>query len=291
MRKSSVYLPDSLKNRLGALAERTGVSEAELIRQAIEQRLGTAERSRPTAPPTPGRLVGIGVGPGPADLVTVRALDALRRADRVVAPCTSVDAVGRAEAIVRDAAPDIVVERLEFVMAPDHDARAAALAANCERIAGYLADGEEVAFITLGDPNLYSTVSTVVAGVVARRPTTEVETIAGITAFQALAMAGDIVLTDEQQTLVLVPANAPAEVIDAELAHPDRTVIVYKSGSRLSAVAHQLEAAGRLDQAVMGELIGMPGERVAPVADVRTLPASYLCAVVSPAPEGAGPVG
>ncbi len=290
MRKSSVYLPDNLKRRLAALAERTGVSEAELIREAIEQRLGAAERSRPADPAVPGRLVGVGVGPGPSDLVTVRALDALRRADRVVAPCTSIDAVGRAEAIVREAAPDVVVERLVFVMAPDHEARAAALGAVCDRITGWLDDGDEVAFITLGDPNLYSTVSTVVAGVMARRPTTEVDTIAGITAFQALAMAGDVVLTDEQQTLVLLPASAPGQVIDGELAHLDRTVVLYKGGGRLGAVADRLEAAGRLDEAVLGELIGMPGERVAPVADVRDRPASYLSAVVSPAPEGAGPV-
>jgi precorrin-2/cobalt-factor-2 C20-methyltransferase len=290
VRKTSVYLPDNLKSRLGTLAERTGVSEAELIREAIEQRLGGADRVKPADPPVPGRLVGIGVGPGPSDLVTIRALDALRRADRVVAPCTSIDAVGRAEAIVREAAPDVLVERMVFVMRPDHGARAAALADVCDRITAYLADGDEVAFITLGDPNLYSTVSSVAAGVLARRPATEIATVAGITAYQALAMAGEVVLTDEQQTLVLLPAGAPPEEIAAELARPDRTVILYKGGGRLAAVADQLEAAGRLDDAVMGELIGMPGERIAPVAEVRDRPASYLSAVISPAPEGAGPV-
>ena len=289
MRKTSVYLPDTLKRRLSALAERTGVSEAELIRESIEQRLAGAERSGPADPPVPGRLVGVGVGPGPSDLVTVRALDALRRADRVVAPCTSVDAVGRAEAIVRDAAPDVVVERMVFVMAPDHDARAAALAEVCERIVEHLGSGEEVAFITLGDPNLYSTVSSVVSGVVARRPETEVATVAGITAFQALAMEGPAMLADEQQSLVLVPASAAADDVAAELARPDRSVVLYKAGGRVASLADELESAGRLDGAVLGELIGMPGERVGPVAELRDRPSSYLSAVISPAPTGAGP--
>ncbi|MEM9134993.1 MAG: precorrin-2 C(20)-methyltransferase [Actinomycetota bacterium] len=299
MRKSSVYLPDNLKSRLSALAERTGVSEAELIREAIEARLaasgpepsanGSGGDGRRVGPSVAGRLVGVGVGPGPADLVTTRALDALRRADRVVAPCTSLEAIGRAEAIVREAAPDVVVERMVFVMRPDHDARAAALIDVCDRIAAYLEAGDEVAFITLGDPNTYSTVSSVVAGVLARRPHTTVETVAGIMAFQALAMAGDVVLTDEQQTLVLLPASAPPEQLDAELARGDRTVILYKGGGRIGAVAEQLEAADRLDGAVMGELIGMPGQRIARVADVRDRPASYLSAVISPAPEGIGP--
>ncbi|MEM7092593.1 MAG: precorrin-2 C(20)-methyltransferase [Actinomycetota bacterium] len=290
MRKTSVYLPENLKDRLGALAERTGTSEAELIREAIEQRLGADDRPRRVDPPVPGRLVGVGVGPGPADLVTTRAIEALRRADRVVAPCTAADAVGRAEAIVREAAPDVVVERMVFVMQPDHDARAAALAEVCDRIAAYLADGDEVAFITLGDPNLYSTVSSVVAGVLARRPATPIDTVAGVTAFQALAMAGGVVLTDEQQTLVLLPASAPPEVLHAELQRPDRTVILYKGGGRVAAVADALRDAGRLDDAVMGELLGMPGERVAPVAEVCDRPSSYLSTVIAPAPEGTGPV-
>ncbi len=291
MRKTSVYLPDSLKKRLAAFAEHNGVSEAELIREAIEQRLdGTQDERRPTDPPVPGRLVGVGVGPGPADLLTTRALAALRRADRVIAPCTSIEAIGRAEAIVREAAPDVAIERMVFVMQPDHDARSAALVDVCDRIAGYLEDGDEIAFITLGDPNIYSTVSSVVAGVVARRPETEVDTVAGIMAFQALAMAGEVVLTDEQQTLVLLPASAPSETIDAELAMPERTVILYKGGGRIAAVADQVESAGRLDDAVMGELIGMPGERIARVADIRDRPASYLSVVISPAPEGTGPV-
>ncbi len=295
MRKSSVYLPDNLKSRLSALAERTGVSEAELIREAIEARLveptttAAGGDGRRLDPPVAGRLVGVGVGPGPADLVTTRALDALRRADRVVAPCTSLEAIGRAEAIVREAAPDVVVERMVFVMRPDHDAREAALVDVCDRIAHYLEDGDEVAFITLGDPNTYSTVSSVVAGVLARRPLTTVETVAGIMAFQALAMAGEVVLTDEQQTLVLLPASAPPEQLTAELARTDRTVILYKGGGRIGAVADQLEAAGRLEGAVMGELIGMPGQRIAAVAEVRDRPASYLSAVISPAPDGIGP--
>ncbi|MEM7338805.1 MAG: precorrin-2 C(20)-methyltransferase [Actinomycetota bacterium] len=289
MRKTSVYLPDSLKNRLGALAERTGVSEAELIRDAIERRLAHDEPPQRTDPPIPGRLVGIGVGPGPSDLVTEQAISALRRADRVVAPCTSTEAVGRAEAIVRDAAPDVVVERMVFVMQPDHEARAAALAAVCDQVARYLEDGEEVAFITLGDPNVYSTVSSVVNGVLARRPATEVETVAGITAFQALASAGAVMLTDEQQTMVLLPATAPPEVIRAELADRTRTVILYKGGSRLPAIADHLEQAGRLDGAVLGELLGMPGERIGPMSGVRERPASYLSAVISPAPDGVGP--
>jgi len=288
VKKTSVYLPDSLKKRLSALAGETHSSEAELIREAIEERLAREANSQPAArdsvdPPVAGRLVGIGVGPGPSGMITVEALTALRRADRIVAPCTSAAAIGRAEAIVRQAAPDVVVERMVFVMEPDPAARAGALGVVCDAITKYLAAGDEVGFITLGDPNTYSTVSSVVTGVLARRPTTPVVTVAGIMAFQALASKAGVVLTDEQQSMVLLSAASEPEVVKRELADPNRTVMFYKGGGRIETVADYLEQAGRLDQAVIGELIGMDGERVAPLAQVRDQPASYLSAVIAPA--------
>ena len=121
MRKSSLYLTERMKAELGARAARTGRSEADLIREAIDLALATSAAGPPAGPPdppVPGRLVGVGVGPGEPDLLTVRAVTALRRADRVLAPTTAVDAVGRAEAIARDAVPGIVVERIAFSMAP-----------------------------------------------------------------------------------------------------------------------------------------------------------------------------
>jgi len=42
MRKTSVYLPDALKRRLAAAAEAGHRSEADLIREAIEQRVAAA---------------------------------------------------------------------------------------------------------------------------------------------------------------------------------------------------------------------------------------------------------
>ncbi|MEM8707225.1 MAG: SAM-dependent methyltransferase, partial [Actinomycetota bacterium] len=111
----------------------------------------------------------------------------------------------------------------------------------------------------------------------------------GIMAFQALAAEGGVVLTDEQQTIVLLPASIDPGTIEAELGRPERTVILYKGGARVGAIADQLEATGRLDDAVLGELVGMPGEQITDVASMRERPASYLSTIIAPAPEGAGP--
>jgi len=289
VRKTSVYLPDHLKRALALAAVGSGRSEAELVRAAIEAAVRPAAAGAPPSPrpdpPVPGRLVGVGVGPGDPDLVTVRAVVALRRADRVLAPATAVDAVGRAELIVRQAVPGVRIERVPFAMAPSRAERDRSILAAAETVAAYLDEGE-VAFVTLGDPLTYSTFSSVAAAVRSRRPTTVVEQVPGIMAFQELAARTGTTVTDESQRLVVRTALG-GEDVQADLGDPAATVVLYKGGRRLPDLADAASAAGRLDGAVAGELLGLPGERVGTLAELAADgPASYLATVIVPARNG-----
>lgn len=241
----------------------------------------------PTPPwPADGpALIGVGVGPGDPSLVTVRAVQVLDRADVVIAPTTSEASVGRAEAVVREAAPDATCERVVFVMEVDTDARLAALAAVVERVVAHLDAGSRVAFVTLGDPNVYSTFSSVAEGVAALRPAIPVTTVPGIMAFQELAARSGTVLVDGEEHLVLLPAHrevgAPAV---SALADPAAAVVIYKGGRHLAEVADGAALHDRLDRAVLGELLGLPGERLAPLAEVvaDARPVTYLSTVIVP---------
>lgn len=289
MRKSSLYLSDRLKAGLTARAEATGRSEAELIRDAIERTLAseTGAAVTPVERPVPGRLVGVGVGPGEADLLTLRAVNALRRADRVLAPSTAVDAVGRAEAIVRQVVPGLAVERVPFAMAASRAARDRSVDRAATAVVGHLQAGEEVAWITLGDPLVYSTFSAVAAGVVRRRPSTVVVSVPGVMAFQALAARTGTVITDERDRLVVRTA-LDGEDVEDDLADPGATVVIYKGGRRLPEIADSATRAGRATGAVVGELLGMPGERIGGLAQAAAHgPASYLATVIVPA-KGSG---
>jgi len=226
-------------------------------------------------------LIGVGVGPGDPELVTVQAVRVLREAARVLAPSTALDAVGRAESIVRQACPGVAVERLAFEMTVG-EARQAAVDVAADRVVACLDAGERVAFVTLGDPNVYSTFPTLAAAVRERRPATDVATVPGITAFQALASRSGTVLLAGTERLSLVTALDGPEALDAALDDPESVVVVYKGGRHLPAVAKRLADAGRLDGAVAGELLGLPGERVAPAAELATGPASYLVTVIVP---------
>jgi precorrin-2/cobalt-factor-2 C20-methyltransferase len=297
VRKSSLYLTDRTKAALAARAAETGRSEAELIRSALDTALaaraptpGAVDAGRADGP-IPGRLVGVGVGPGEADLLTLRAVTALRRADRILAPTTAIDAVGRAETVVRQAFPGVVIERIVFDMAPARADRDRSVEHAAEVVARHLAAGEEVAWITLGDPLTYSTFSAVARMVRRLRPGTQVEQVPGIMAFQALAARTGTVIAGER-TRITIRTALDGDDLRTDLCDPNTTLVIYKGGRRLPDLAaetarYRPATAGSGPHAavpVAGELIGLPGERIGPLADLAAAgPASYLATVIAPA--------
>jgi len=288
VRKTSVYLPEALKDELAELARRWQRSEAELLRLAVERLVrgaqvesapGPTARTRPVGP----ALIGVGVGPSDPGLVTERAVRALRDADTVFAASIGPEAIGRAEAIVRAAAPDVRVDRLVFAVAGTHDERAASITAAARTVVERLDAGEIVAFVTLGDPNVFSTFPAVARAVAVERPNVPVTTIPGVMAFQELAAQSHTVLVEDGEHLAVSVADSASDALAGLLADDSCTVVVYKGVGDLAAAAERLREHDRLDGAVVGEMLGLPGGRCAELGTVADQRASYLATLIVPA--------
>jgi precorrin-2/cobalt-factor-2 C20-methyltransferase len=230
------------------------------------------------------RLIGVGMGPGDPELVTVRAVRVLRTADRVFVPVLAAGDTGRAEATVRAHAGHERIERLVFALNERDDAarRERHWDAAGERVAAWLtaSGGGTAAFATIGDPNVYSTFTYLAQTVSSLVDGVAIETVPGITAMQALAAASGVTLAEGSERLTLLPlARGGLDGLRAALA-VDGSVVVYKAGRVLPGVAEVLKEAGR--DAVLGEHLGLPDERVCALSDVDGT-APYLSTVLVPA--------
>ncbi|MFJ2950149.1 precorrin-2 C(20)-methyltransferase [Streptomyces sp. NPDC087226] len=229
------------------------------------------------------RLIGVGVGPGDPELVTVKGVNALRAADVVVVPVMDSGERGRAEATVLHYVPAGNVVRVVFALneRTDRARREAAWDAAGERVAGLLREHGAVAFATIGDPNVYSTFTYLAQTIVELVPDTVVETVPGITAMQELAARSGAVLTEGTEPLTLVPVTAGAAVLKDALAGPG-TVVAYKFGRQAGEVAEALRETGRIQDAVWGSALGLPEESVRPADELDGEPLPYLSTLIAP---------
>ncbi|WP_326795206.1 precorrin-2 C(20)-methyltransferase [Streptomyces sp. NBC_01808] len=230
------------------------------------------------------RLVGVGVGPGDPELVTVKGAGALRTAAVVVVPVMEGGGTGRAEATVLHYVDEAKVVRVVFALNERSDAarREAAWDAAGARVAELLRAHRSVAFATLGDPNVYSTFTYLAATVTALLPDVRIESVPGITAMQDLAARGGAVLAEGTEPLTLVPVTAGTAVLKEALRGPG-TVVAYKFGRLAGEVAGALAETGRMEGAVWGSSLGMAEESVRPAAELGAEPLPYLSTLISPA--------
>lgn len=238
-----------------------------------------------------GSLTGVGVGPGDPDHLTLKALYAIRKADIVVSPSSEIDLEGRAENIVRQALPETTFKRIVFDMSPGEtgaQARKRGAISAAKELVGLLEQGNNISFITLGDPNVFSTFSLVASEVARLNANIKIRSVPGIMAFQEVASRTGVNLLDDTEKLFLVTAFEGTSDVEESLQHPNAAVVIYKGGRHIQAIKDTLCAHERIDGAVVGELLGLEGESILPLAEVTAPAISYLATVIAP-PKRTGP--
>lgn len=130
-------------------------------------------------------LYGVGLGPGDAGLVTVRGREILESAEKVYTP-------GRlSRTVATEYVPEDRIGDLDFPMTRDEETLREAWKEAASSIAPAARDGT-VAFVTLGDPNVYSTFGHLRRTLETFHPEVELEVIPGVSAVTAFTSALDV---------------------------------------------------------------------------------------------------
>ncbi|WP_030987919.1 precorrin-2 C(20)-methyltransferase [Streptomyces sp. NRRL S-1813] len=234
----------------------------------------------------PGRLYGVGLGPGDPSLMTVRAVQVIDRADVI-----AYHSARHGRSIARSiAAEHLRADHLEEALvypvtteSTDHPGgyRGALdefYESAAARLAAHLDAGRTVAVISEGDPLFYGSYQHMHKRLAHRYPT---EVIPGVTSISAAAARLGKPLAEADEVLTILPGTLPEEELTARLASTD-TAVVMKLGRTFPAVRRAMERSGRLPEAHYVERATMPGERTQKLTDIDAETVPYFSVTVVP---------
>ncbi|WP_219107593.1 precorrin-2 C(20)-methyltransferase [Austwickia sp. TVS 96-490-7B] len=232
----------------------------------------------------PGRLWGVGVGPGDPELVTVKAARLIAEAD-VVAFHSGPSGRSGARAI---AAPYLRGDQVEELMiypvttgTTDHPggyygAIEEFYDAWAHRIGEHLDAGRDVVVLAEGDPMFYGSYMYLHDRLAARCEATVVPGVTGIAGSTAALAKG---LCRHEDVVTILPGTLPVPELARRLADTDAAVVM-KLGRTFPGVVEALRQAGRLDDAWYVEFASRQAQRVAPVREVDPAGVPYMSMVV-----------
>jgi precorrin-2/cobalt-factor-2 C20-methyltransferase len=219
------------------------------------------------------KLWGVGVGPGAPDLMTLRSIAVLRAADVLVLPRSSDWGESMAWKI---AEPNVgAVEKQErlfltFPMSKDPERLKPAWEKAFVEIGRRLQAHSTVAFVTEGDPSLYSTFVYLREEAPARWPGIEIEVVPAVSSVLAVPAVAGLSLADGQERIAILPATYGTDDLDAVLRAFD-TIVLMKIGPEMPRIIAALERHGLLDRAVYVAKATMREQRI--VRDLRSVEA------------------
>lgn len=227
-----------------------------------------------------GNFYGIGVGPGDPELMTVKAARILAETEVVIAPKTEKkDGSVALDIAKRYINPKAEIIYQTFIMKKGFADYPDGWQENARQIMSYLQKGKTVAFLTLGDPMLYSTYIYVYR--LLKEQGTNIATVPGINSFAAIAANAGRPLVEGDDILTIIPATAPEEKIAGALANADNAVLM-KVYHNFSAVVDMLKKADMDKDAVMISRCGMSDEEI--IDDIfsrRQEPVNYLSTILA----------
>ena len=233
-----------------------------------------------------GRLIGVGLGPGDPDLVTLKALKALRAAP-VIAYFAKAGRQGHARGIAATHLPGGQAEEaLAYPVTTeipfDGPAYVAALRGFYEesamRLATHLESGRDVALLCEGDPLFYGSFMHLYERLRGRFAS---QVIPGVSGMSGAWSASGLSMTWGDDSLSVLAGTLPLQALTERLARAEAAVVM-KVGRHLGKVREALDACGRLAEAQYVEYATQERQNVRPLAEMREAAAPYFSIILIP---------
>jgi precorrin-2/cobalt-factor-2 C20-methyltransferase len=207
----------------------------------------------------PGEFYGIGVGPGDNELLTVKAVRIIKEVDCIFAPRADSKGSSLALDIVADVCEGKRVVEQVYPMVRDKAKLEAAWMASANEIKSEIESGNNVAYLTIGDPLTFSTYCYLLQQLSKIIPSQNIHTIPGITSYNAAASLANFSLIEQNEKLAIIPISEDVNELRPILNSFD-TVILMKVAKKLDEVIVLLEEMELIDKSLFASYIGFKNE-------------------------------
>ncbi len=208
-----------------------------------------------------GRLIGVGVGPGDPELITLKAFRLIQSAE-VVSYLTNPEGVSQAKHIAGEAFESICHDQEQIgilmPMSMDRDAANLAYDAGAFAIRKALDKGKDVVFLCEGDPLFFGSFAYLMERLEA---VYECVVVPGVSSIHAAASALKHPLTMLKESFAVVSGRHTDHQIEQALKQHD-SVVIMKAGRERPRILSLLESTQRLNDAQYLEYIGRDNEYI-----------------------------
>lgn len=233
-------------------------------------------------------LIGIGVGPGDPDLLTVKAVKAIQDADTIMCPASKEDRPSIALSVVDpliDRSKNQEIIKLVFPMTKDKGILEQTWKKNAKIMAEKVLSGKNVVYLTVGDPYLYSTWIYMHRDLEENYPEMKISVIPGIVSMFTFASKVGVSIAEGAEKVAIIPSCYDLTSVK-EIAKNSETMVFLKDGRYFDQVIDVLRESGFPDNSVfaIGQDLGTKNEviRKLKLGDVNddTLTTKYFSILV-----------
>jgi precorrin-2/cobalt-factor-2 C20-methyltransferase len=232
------------------------------------------------------KLIGVGVGPGDPELLTLKAIRALGAAE-VIAFFAKAGNESHSRAIaaqhLRAGVTELpllypVTTELPACSSDYRNAIRAFYDGAAAKIAANLDTGSTVVVLCEGDPLFYGSYMHLHTRLAPRFAT---EVVAGVTGMSGCWSAVGMPIAQGDDVFTVLPATLPEDELARRLADADAAVVM-KVGRHLPKLRRALTCSGRLERAIYVERGTMADAKVIPLAAKTDDEAAYFAVVLVP---------